>query len=189
MKLIVDHRWRVNASHAFNLPLSASAVWGQMRDLLHFVSLDPLHVRLRFADEHDSKPIPKPGDALVIEHRLCGLGPNRRSRLLRWREGRGYAISDLSQRGAHIGFPHVCMYDLQPVGTRTSRLTITARGKWTATRLPRWLVKAWLWWVLRATAARIRAEMMMVAAVQARHLRGENGSPHSGQRSTLARRS
>ena len=168
MKLIVDNRWRVDASHVVDLPMSASAVWGQMRDLRRFITIDPLHQRVRVEQCTAARAIPRQGDALVIEHRLLGIGVDRISRVLRWREGRGYAVSDLSKRGVHVGFPHVCVYDVQPTGERTARLTIAARGRWTATFLPRALVKLWLWWIMRSTAARIEAELLSLALLARR---------------------
>ncbi len=69
--------------------------------------------------------------------------------------GRGYVVSDLSRRGVRVGFPHVCSYTVRPRGERACRLYIGARGRWTATRAPRPLDRAWLWRVLRATEARV----------------------------------
>ena len=179
MTIVVDDRWRVDATACLDVPLRASAVWGQMRDLRHFLTIDPLHRRVRIAGAAPptrrgagvaedpgapgatgatGAPIPV-GTALVIEHRLFGIGVNRRSRLLRWREGSGFAVSDLSSRGDHAGFPHVCIYEVVPLGDRSARLTIAARGRWTATWMPRWLVRLWLAWVMASTLRNIRVEL------------------------------
>ena len=88
---------------------------------------------------------------------MFGLGPDRIGRVLKWQEGRGYVVSDLSSRGMRVGFPHVCSIDVAPLGEHTSRLTIGARGRWTATWWPRPLVRLWLWWVLRSTEGRVMA--------------------------------
>lgn len=163
MQLIVDHRWRVNASHSFELPLPATTVWGQMRDIRRFITLDPLHKHAHFGDRSTKSAMPRQGDALVLEHRLLGIGPDRVGRLLRWSEGSGYAISDLSRRGPRVGFPHVCMYEVQPLDEHKSQLTVAARGRWTATWLPRWMIRCWLWWILRSTALRIERELLCLA--------------------------
>ncbi len=49
MRIVVDDRWRVDATACLDVPLSASAVWGQMRDFQRFLTLDPLHRRVRVA--------------------------------------------------------------------------------------------------------------------------------------------
>lgn len=162
MRLTIDERWRVHASSDIDLPLPVSVVWGQMRDLPRFLSLDPLHARVRIAGAR----VPGQGWVgvpLVIEHRLFGIGPDRRGRVLSWREGVGYAVSDLSKRGNRVGFPHVCVYELFERGRGTCLLRVSARGVWTARWTPRVLVKLWLWWVLFATEARVRGEVVRYA--------------------------
>ena len=47
MRIVVDTRWRVDATAWLDVPLGASAVWGQMRDIQRFLTLDPLHKRVR----------------------------------------------------------------------------------------------------------------------------------------------
>ncbi len=167
MRIVVDTRWRVDATAWLDVPLGASAVWGQMRDIRRFLTLDPLHKRVRVADTASrtrrvaaaaGSPIPV-GTPLVIEHRLLGIGVNRRSRLLQWREGRGFAVSDLSNRGDHAGFPHACIFEVTPLGTCSARLTVAARGRWAATWMPRWLVRLWLRFILASTLSHIRVEL------------------------------
>lgn len=182
MRIVVDDRWRVDATACLDVPLAASAVWGQMRDLQRFLTIDPLHRQVRVAGtalstrrsatgaEVTEAPIPV-GTPLVIEHRLFGIGVNRRSRLLLWREGRGFAVSDLSNRGDHTGFPHVCIYEVRPLTDRSARLTIAARGRWTATWIPRWLVRLWLAWVLASTLSNVRVEFRRFARAVRRRRR------------------
>jgi hypothetical protein len=161
VKLSISASWRVEAEGSVDIPLPAPVVWGQMRDYRGFLSLDPLHARIDVVSEGEASPR---GDRLLISHRLMGMGPNRSGRVLRWREGTGYAISDLSRRGNRSGFPHVCTYELRSLGPERSRLVIGARGRWTATRVPRWAAKVWLWWVLKGTQARISAELARFGA-------------------------
>ena len=167
MSIVVDTRWRVDATASLDVPLRASAVWGQMRDIQRFLTIDPLHRRVRVADavsptrcvaETVGSPIPI-GTPLVIEHRLLGVGVNRRSRLLRWREGRGFAVSDLSKRGDHTGFPHACIYEVTRLDASAARLTVSARGRWTATWMPRWLVRLWLRLILASTLSHLRVDL------------------------------
>src|SRR5262245_23504534 len=139
--------------------LPASVVWGQMRDLLRFVCIDPLHARAFTVDGGPARA----GAEMVIEHRFLGLGTDRRSRVLRWTEGRGYVISDLSRRGVRVGFPHVCTYEVVAEGAG-SRLRVGARGLWTARLVPRWAAKAWMWWILAGTRAHLRHELGKVEA-------------------------
>jgi hypothetical protein len=156
MNLVVDDRWRVCASHSLDVPLSPGAVWGQMRDLRHFITIDPLHARVRFTDGAPGS-VPRRGTRLLIEHRLAGVGPDRVGRVLWWEEGRGYAVSDLSKRGVRVGFPHICRYEVAQRPDGGARLSITARGRWTATWLPRPIVKLWLAWVMFNTGWRLSA--------------------------------
>jgi hypothetical protein len=162
MRIEIDNRWRVTAADSLEIPLSAPTLWGQMRDIRRFLAMDPLHAKVRFVDAPHGR-LPRTGDQLVLEHRLLGVGVDRIGRLLKWREGRGYAISDLSRRGMRVGFPHVCMYEVHSIADDCSRLTIAVRGRWTARRLPRWLVRLWIAWVLAATRARLRREMAAFA--------------------------
>jgi hypothetical protein len=155
IQLHIDNKWRVNCSGELTVPLPASIVWGQMRDLLRFICIDPLHAAARTLD---GQP-PRQGSRLIIQHRFLGLGPDRLSRVLTWHEGRGYSLSDLSQRGNRTGFPHICTYHVAPITETTSRLLITARGRWTATFLPRWAAKLWMWWILASTEAHLRHEL------------------------------
>lgn len=165
MKIQIDRNWRVCATGHVDLPLPAISVWGQMRDVERFLSMDPLHTGVRMErDEGTPAEGTFRGRRVVIPHRLMGVGPTRVGRILVWREQRGFAISDLSQRSVRVGFPHVCSYALQPMGKDCCRLVISARGRWTATWVPRPFVRAWLWWVMRATEGHIATEMAAFAA-------------------------
>jgi len=161
MRITIDRARRVRATSSIELPLPASAVWGQMRDARRFLTLDPLHRRV--ITPYSCEPLLRQGDHLRIPHRLAGVGPDRVGRVLRWVEGRGYVISDLSQRGPRRGFPHVCAYWLDSVSPTRSRLRIDIHGRWTARWTTRALARAWLWWVMRATEQRIAAEFRAIA--------------------------
>lgn len=160
IELSIDRRWRVRATATVDTALPPGAVWGQMRDLARFLTIDPLHSRVLAPSR--SANAGWLGVPLVIQHRLAGFGPDRVGRVLTWHEGRGYSVSDLSRRGPRRGFPHVCSYEVRPNGSG-STLTVSARGLWTATVLPRWVVKLWLRWVLASTAAHIRRDLSAFA--------------------------
>lgn len=161
MPITLTKARRVRAVASIDLPLPASAVWGQMRDARRFLTLDPLHQRIVTPESND--PLLRKGDRLRIPHRLAGVGPDRVGRVLRWDEGRGYAISDLSRRGPTVGFPHICAYRLDEVDAERCRLQIKVVGRWTGRWAPRPLVRAWLLWVMSATERRITAEMKALA--------------------------
>src|SRR5688572_23941654 len=92
-----------------DLPLTAAAVWGRMRDFARFTTLDPFHDEV-LADG----PARRAGTAIVIRHRFAGVRVDRIGRILRWAEGAGYSFSDMSKRGRRVGFPHVFIYGLCP---------------------------------------------------------------------------
>jgi hypothetical protein len=166
MPIVIDRNWRVDATEPVEVPLRAEAVWGQMRNLREFLTIDPLHARVHF--EPPDRFVPQVGTTIRIEHRFLGFGPDRVGRVLRWREGRGFAVSDLSRRGRHVGFPHVCEYSLEAIDDHRCRIVVSARGVWTARFLPRWLARLWLWWVISATRAHLAAHFRQLAALRAR---------------------
>ena len=150
----VSRKYRVHVSASVCVPLAASTVWGQMRDFSWFTTLDPFHVRVRVI-----APRYAPGARLVIEHRFLGIGFQRVGRILKWTEGVGYSFSDLSAHGVRRGFPHVYDYRIQAVDKQTSCISVSVRGRWTATLFPRWFIKLWLRFVMAHAGARIRLAM------------------------------
>lgn len=157
----LDQGGRVRVRGEMLLPLTASAVWGQMRLFERFIAIDPFHARVTV---HGS---PSAGQAkLLLLHRFCGVRLLRVGRVLRWREGHGYSFSDLSARGPRSGFPHIFTYAVEPMSAGGSRLSITVRGRWTAAAIPRWAVRLWLWWVLGRTLDAVRDELMGLAWAQ-----------------------
>jgi hypothetical protein len=167
LTVVIDRQWRVRAARTLDLPLPASAVWGQMRDFRRFIAIDSLHTTV-IAPPGAIDVANPAGAPLIIPHRFLGIGPDRIGRILRWHEGRGYVFSDLSRRGVRSGFPHVCAYEVSAAGPEHSRLTVWARGKWTAVWVPRPLARLWVWWVMRATELRLILEFDAMA----RWLRG-----------------
>ncbi len=173
-RIEIDDRWYVDASIDVPLEMAASTAWGQMRDFQTFITIDPLHRRVRLVDRErllispaasaiESSPR---GAQIVIEHRFCGIGPDRVGRIVHWREGRGFAFSDLSRRGERVGFPHVCGYELSAIDASRCTLTISARGRWTARWLPRFVAKYWLAWVLCETAGRVQHAMRRLSMIR-----------------------
>ncbi len=162
MRLEISPNWRVRAITWADVPLPASVVWGQMRGLRRFLTADPLHVGVTFADSANEH-FPPIGGALVIHHRMFGVAIDRVGKLLSWKEGVGFAVSDLSQRGKDVGFPHVCGYEAKAVDAGHSRITLSACGRWTARWVPRPVIKLWLWWVMAETRRSVEAEMRRFA--------------------------
>ncbi len=112
---------------AIDLPLSAGAAWGQLRHLPTSAVHDPFHARVTVGA----------GGSLVIEHRYLGFRTTRVGRVLWWREGVGFAFSDLCRRDAGAAFPHVLSYRLEPTGRPTCRLHVRVGGRWTAAAVGR----------------------------------------------------
>lgn len=170
MKILLSTDWRVTATGNVVTRAPASAVWGQMRDVEWFLTRDPLHVQVRRTDGATA-------DAswacasVIVAHRLMGIGPDRIGRVLGWKEGRGFAVSDLSRRGVDRGFPHVCAFRVEEIDGQSCRVAVTVRGKWTARWMPRWAVRTWLWWVMGLTEARLAADLTDFAEWRARRIR------------------
>jgi hypothetical protein len=161
MKIDISPSWRIHARGSVDVPLSATAVWGQMRDIAEFLCIDPLHSRVLAPPGLSGAMLL--GSSIIIQHRFLGIGVDRIGRVLRIDDGHGFVVSDLSIRGTRVGFPHVCIYRLEPLTPDRSRIHITARGKWTATWLPRLFIKAWLWWILRSTESMLAAHFAFFA--------------------------
>jgi hypothetical protein len=124
------------------IPHPAGEVWRIVADLARFVTADPFHCRVVVLG-----PSLRPGVALALEHAAFGGTLWRFGRLLWWRDGSGYAFSDLSARGPRRGFPHIFVVTVRPAGDERSVLEVQVRGKWTAGWLPRWLRDGWLRYV------------------------------------------
>lgn len=135
----LDRRWQVDLLHRSRLPLSAAAAWAELADFERYACLDYFHRSVELDGER-----PAAGVGIRIRHGLFGIGFDRVGRILRWRPGRGWAFSDLSARGAGVGFPHVYLLSVEPDGADACRLTARVTGRWTLRVLPRPLVRLWL---------------------------------------------
>lgn len=166
MKITITSNWRVDAQKRIRIGAPAISVWGQMRDVPWFLTRDPLHARVQRTDGAPANA-PWSNAQVLVSHRILGIGPDRVGRVLAWKEGRGYAISDLSRRGITTGFPHICAFQVVPFNEFSCDLVISTRGRWTATFLPRTVVRIWLWWVLAATQARLEADLRTFAHLHA----------------------
>jgi hypothetical protein len=163
MKLHISPKWRIRLEGTIPIAAPASAVWGQMRDVEWFLTRDPLHARIRRTDGLPASA-PWPRAPIILSHRILGIGPDRVGRILGWKEGRGYAVSDLSRRRPDRAFPHILAYRLRPAGENACSLILTVRGQWTATWLPRPIVQLWLRWISFATHTRLAADLADFAA-------------------------
>ncbi len=141
---------RVAAAFELWIPQAAPDVWGSVEDLPRFLTIDPFHRKVVVTG-----PINRPGAAIEIVHGLFGIRFSRFGKLLSFREGSGFAFSDLSARGGRRGFPHVFTVGVEPLaGGRTpwTRLSVRIRGKWTARWMPKWAVRWWIETVCREHA-------------------------------------
>lgn len=163
IRLRLGPKGRVDLRGELDLPLRASAAWGQMRHFTHFVGLDPFHTPI-----HSVVPFAGLGAVLTIGHQFGFFRLARTGRVLRWRDGLGYSFSDLSRRGVKRGFPHVFTYALEDRDGSRSRLSITVRGRWTANWLPRWAIRFWLHWVMNRTLDTVLTEFLGLALAQSR---------------------
>jgi len=118
------------------------AVWSEMADFARFTCIDPFHDRVIVQTAEL-----RPGSDLILVHRMFGFRFLRFGKLLTWREGHGYAVSDLSRRDKRHGFPHVFFYSIESAddsARQRSRLTVCVRGKWTSPWVSR---RFGMWWL------------------------------------------
>lgn len=137
------HGRRVRLGLQIATQLSAEDLWRRISDLPAFLTIDPFHERVVLM-----RPRPAAGVQLVLDHNVFGVRLRRLGRILSWREGAGYSISDLSRRGGWVGFPHVFFFRIEADETAApqekSLLHVEIRGKWTARMIPLWLARWWL---------------------------------------------
>ena len=154
---------RVDCRAAVPLSVPARRAWGQLRDFRRYASHDYFHADVRVAGG-----VPRAGAAVRLTHRFGCFRVERTGRILRWREGDGWAFSDLSRRGPRSGFPHVFAARVEPAGDRRSTLHLTVAGRWTAEWVPLWARRLWLAWVFAYVVARTRSEVLAYQAARRR---------------------
>jgi hypothetical protein len=130
---------------------SPAELWRVISDLPSFLTIDPFHERVTLM-----RAQPAAGVHLVLDHCALGARLRRVGRILAWREGKSFTISDLSLHGNQVGFPHVFTYRVEPCAIQIttfgdqrndvegSTLHIEVRGKWTSPVIPAWLGRLWL---------------------------------------------
>lgn len=154
----------VDCRRDLNVPLPAISVWGQIRDFSRYARQDVFHT-----DPIIDGNIPRQGAAIRLSHEYLGLRIKRVGRILLWREGIGFAFSDLSCRGARVGFPHVFSLRIEPVNDGRCRLHVRVSGLWTARAVPRIFVRLWLRWVFAHVVRSIQTELMLYQLWRKRH--------------------
>lgn len=170
----------VDCQGSLKVPLPAISVWGQIRDFARYARQDIFH-----ADPSIEGGIPTQGARIRLSHRYMGLRFERVGRILVWREGIGYAFSDLSRRGPRAGFPHVFSFRIEPLDAGCCWLHVRVRGLWTARAVPRIAARIWLRWVFAHVMRSVETELLMYrlwrqrhrahATVQTSAAQGENG--------------
>jgi hypothetical protein len=149
---------RVDCRATVHVPLSASIVWGQIRDFPRFACQEMFHAEMHIAGD-----IPRQGAPLQMIHRFLVFHVRRRGRICRWREGHGFAFSDLSlsPRTPRRGFPHIFSYLLKEISPAHCDVQIRVAGLWTARWIPRPLAWLWLRWVMQFAAQNVENELML----------------------------
>lgn len=151
----ITRRGRVQCTAVMRVPLSSSMVWGQIRDFRTFASLEYFHAKIDIAGD-----VPRAGAALEIAHRFLVFHVHRVGRICRWKEGDGFAFSDLSRRGLKSGFPHIFSYRIRPISPGACDVQIRVAGKWTASFVPRWLAWLWLRWIMQFAIQQFENKLM-----------------------------
>lgn len=150
----VSPTYRVRAELTLRWPVTRAFAWQHMADLPRFATADIFHERIHGLS--DGIAI---GKQIWIDHAFGPVYLQRTGRLLRWREGEEYAFSDLSLRHPHRAFPHVYDYRLSPLPDGSTQLQQIVTGKWTATWMPRELVRCWLALVMKCNELCLRKYM------------------------------
>ena len=156
LRITVDKRGRVDLRAESELPMSAENAWRWLRDFRRFACQDLFHRAVELDREE-----PQTGAAFRLKHQFAGIRIWRVGRILFWNEGRSYGFSDLSQRGPRVGFPHVYTHELLPIGDDRCCLRLSVRGLWTATFIPRPLVRLWLAAVMLKTRSSMRNALLL----------------------------
>jgi hypothetical protein len=141
---------KVEVAISLTVNQTPEQLWKQISDLPRFLTIDPFHDQVTLMRDQPAK-----GVDLVLSHNAFGRRFLRFGRIIAWQEGVGYAFSDLSARGPRVGFPHVFMVAIEPVGEQ-SKLTIRVRGRWTSRLVPVWLGRQWIGLVCREHARLLR---------------------------------
>lgn len=122
-------------------PLSPAQLWRRISDLPQFLTIDPFHEQVTLTRDR-----PAAGVQLVLWHNAFGRRFHRFGRILRWREGEGYAFSDLSAHGKRVGFPHVFIVSikLRGRGETQTQLVVEVKGRWNSRFTPVWIGRLWI---------------------------------------------
>jgi hypothetical protein len=163
---------RVDCRAALRSPLSPGQVWGQIRDFRTYARQEFFHAEIEIGGG-----IPRAGATLQLTHRFLGFRLQRVGRICRWKEGDGFAFSDLSCRGVQSGFPHTFSYRLRAANPAGCKVEIRVAGKWTASKIPRWLAWLWLRWIMQFAAQRVENNLLAYQLWLARKNRATKKSP------------
>lgn len=154
MKICAAASGRIRCEAALPFDLPAACVWGQARDFARFAAHDYFHRNVRVEGG-----VPCQGARLQLAHQYAGIRTERIGRILRWREGEGYAFSDLSRRGVRVGFPHVFRLQIEPVDDQRCLVHLTVRGLWTSRWIPVPCRRMWLAWVFAYIVSQTRNDL------------------------------
>ncbi|MEM9414781.1 MAG: hypothetical protein AAGA29_04795 [Planctomycetota bacterium] len=161
----------VKAEAAVRLAVPADVVWQHMSRFQRFIAADPYHTRITDESGRRLDRLPPRGTRLRIGHGVGWTWFERVGTMLYVKDGKGFAFSDLSQRGRAVGFPHVYRYLLEPCGEHACVLRLRVRGRWSARWLPRGVVVCWLYWVMFQAGWLMRARLMSAMYAEQRDRR------------------
>ena len=134
----------IKATIRVKTSLSPAELWRRVSDLQNFLVIDPFHESITLM-----RAVPAAGVDVVLHHDAFGKRFDRFGRILWWRQGEGFAVSDLSARDPLRGFPHVFTYRVETDNNQTATLSVEVTGRWTSRWIPTWLGRLWIQCVCR----------------------------------------
>ena len=166
MNIRLGTHGQVDCRADIRLDVPATSVWGQLRDFRRYASHDYFHRDIRVAGGEVRQ-----GAAIRLSHAFAGFRVERVGRILVWREGHGFAFSDLSEKGPRVGFPHVLSVSVDALHDNQSIVHLRVRGRWTARWVPRFVRQIWLYWVFGYVVMQTQNELLTYAAARKLRLR------------------
>jgi hypothetical protein len=160
MTVRISSTKRVACRATIELPLSATSVWGQLRDFRSAAMHDAFHAEIQVEGG-----VPRSGARISLLHQHLFWRSTRIGRILLWQEGSGFAFSDLCETDRGKAFPHVVRYRLRPVSQDSCQLLIFVGGRWTH-QSPNWMGRIWLWWVFSQMVHSVTNEILRFAVAK-----------------------
>lgn len=142
---------KMHATIRVETTCSPDELWQRLRDVSTILTIDPFHEAVTLMRDP-----PAAGVDVVLHHNAFGRRFDRFGRILWWREGEGFAVSDLSSRGDDRGFPHIFEYRIEHDTDGKTALHVIVTGRWTSRFVPAVLGRWWIAAVCRYHAMLLR---------------------------------